>query len=88
MKRRFTGALLALLALCLACFPAGTGALAAQPSQTEAFDRGVITGEGVAFRRGASLDAGLIRRLSRGTAVEILETNVNADFARSITEGA
>lgn len=87
MKRRFTGALLALLALCLACFPAGTGALAAQPSQTEAFDRGVITGEGVALRRGASLDAGLIRRLSRGTAVEILETNVNAEWHRVRVDG-
>lgn len=74
MKRRLAVLLLVLLLL------SGTLAPAAALAQT--YDRGLITGDSVAFRRGADQDAALIRRLARGTVVEVLETNVNAEWHR------
>lgn len=80
MKRRLAVLLLVLLLL------SGTLAPAAALAQT--YDRGLITGDSVAFRRGADQDAALIRRLARGTVVEILETNVNAEWHRVRYAGA
>ena len=73
MKRRIIGVLLALLVW--------TGVFAPVPAaRAETFDKGMITGESVAFRRGADKGSELIRRLERGTIVEILKTNVNAEW--------
>lgn len=79
MKRRIVGLLLALIVV------AGIAAPPAAHAQT--FDRGMITGEDVAFRRGGSVDSALIRRLDRGTVVEILETNVNAEWHKVRVNG-
>ena len=47
-------------------------------SHAASYETGVINADGVAFRKGASSDSGRIRRLQKGTVVEILATNVNA----------
>ena len=41
---------------------------------------GEIIGTGVAFREGPSVDSGLIERLDHGTFVQILKTNVDAQW--------
>jgi uncharacterized protein YgiM (DUF1202 family) len=41
---------------------------------------GQIVGSDVAFRKGADPDSAIISRLSKGTFVEILKTNVNAQW--------
>ena len=75
MKRRIVGFLLALVVM--------AGVFAPRtPAHAETFDKGTITGDSVAFREGADKSSGLIRRLSRGTVVEILATNVNAEWHR------
>ena len=72
MKRRIIGFLLALVVIAGVFVPAA-------PAHAETFDKGIITGESVAFRKGADKSSDLIRRLPRGTVVEILATNVNAE---------
>lgn len=49
-------------------------------SHAASYETGVINADGVAFRKGASSDSGRIRRLQKGTVVEILATNVNAEW--------
>ena len=44
----------------------------------QSYTTGVINADGVAFRKGATTDSGRIRRLKKGTVVEVLSTNVNA----------
>lgn len=75
MKRKFIGLLLALVLIAGVIAPASV-------AHAETFDKGTITGDNVAFRQGASTSAGLIRRLAIGTVVEIIETNVNAEWHR------
>ena len=75
MKRRIIGFLLALVVIAGVFVPA-------VPAHAETFDKGIITGESVAFRKGADKSSDLIRRLPRGTVVEILATNVNAEWHR------
>lgn len=46
----------------------------------QTYGMGVINAEGVAFRKAASAESGRIRRLHMGTVVEVIETNVNAEW--------
>ena len=73
MKRRLF-CILMLLGMLLMSAPVSRG-LAAQSYTT-----GVINADGVAFRKGATTDSGRIRRLKKGTVVEVLSTNVNAEW--------
>lgn len=51
------------------------------------FPTATITADGVALRKGASSKASLIKRLAIGTTVEILETNVNAEWHKVKCKG-
>ncbi len=81
MKRRILCLLIAVCAaLCVWQLPAAS-------ARAESFTSGEISGSNVALREHADDDADVITRLSRGTIVEILETNVNAEWHRVRVRG-
>ncbi len=73
MKKRLTIFLMAIILLCAAALPASYArALTATT--------GIISAEGVAMRRTASTNGGLMTRLNEGTVVKIIKTNVNSEW--------
>lgn len=75
MKRRLA-VLLLILVLCIAF------ALPVSSASALTLSTGVITADEVAMRKTASSSGGLITRLSAGTIVKILDTNVNSEWYR------
>ncbi len=73
MRKKWMGLLLLVLILAGAILPSGHARALSFPIAT-------IAADGVAFRKGASSKASLIQRLSIGTTVEVLETNINAEW--------
>lgn len=51
------------------------------------YDTGVINSDGVSFREGPSTDSGRISKLSEGTTVQIVSTNVNAEWHKVEVNG-
>lgn len=70
--RKIIGILLSLLIV--------AGVFAPAVSYAESYDSGTVTGDNVAFRDGAGKDSGIIARLKLGTVLDVLDTNVNAEW--------
>lgn len=75
MKKRVVRVLLVLLLFCMAGLPLSS-------ARAVNITTGMITGDGIALRKTASSGGALITRLSEGTIVKILETNVNSEWYR------
>ncbi|MBQ6425517.1 MAG: SH3 domain-containing protein [Clostridia bacterium] len=78
MRKRLPFLILILMAVLMIAVPA---ALAA------GYDTGVINSDGVSFREGPSTDSGRISKLKEGTTVQILSTNVNAEWHKVEVNG-
>ena len=77
MKKRLPFLTLILLAVMMIAIPAAHAA----------YDTGVINSDGVSFRSGPSTDSSRISKLSEGTTVQILSTNVNAEWHKVEVNG-
>ncbi len=75
MKKRLTAVLMILAVLCAAALPVSS-------ARALTVSTGTITADGVALRKTASEKGVLITRLSEGTIVKILETNINSEWYR------
>jgi uncharacterized protein YgiM (DUF1202 family)/endonuclease/exonuclease/phosphatase family metal-dependent hydrolase len=75
MKKRMTLILMALLMLCAAIVPVSS-------ARALELSTGVINADGVALRKTASADSGVVTRLKQGTVVKILESNVKGEWYR------
>ena len=78
MRKGLPFLILILMAVLMIAVPA---ALAA------GYDTGVINSDGVSFREGPSTDSGRISKLKEGTTVQILSTNVNAEWHKVEVNG-
>ena len=78
MKKRLPFLALILVTVMLIAVPAAHAA---------AYDTGVINSDGVSFRSGPSTDSSRISKLSEGTTVQILSTNVNAEWHKVEVNG-
>ena len=74
-----------LIALVLVLFTVLTIPLGSAMAQS--YTKGTITGDNVALRKAASSSSTLICRLSAGTVVKILSTNVNAEWDKVSVNG-
>ncbi|NLI54922.1 MAG: SH3 domain-containing protein [Clostridiales bacterium] len=73
MKKRLSAVLMILAVFCAAALPVSS-------ARALTVNTGMITADGVALRRTASEKGVLMTRLSEGTIVKILETNVNSEW--------
>jgi endonuclease/exonuclease/phosphatase family metal-dependent hydrolase/uncharacterized protein YgiM (DUF1202 family) len=56
-------------------------------AHAQSINRGEITGSNVAMRKAAKADAPVITKLAKGTIIEILQTNVNAQWHKVAYNG-
>ena len=75
MRKRIAPVVLMFLILCLAALPVSS-------ARAMTLSTGIINADDVALRKTANANGGIIVRLTEGTVVKILESNVNAEWYR------